>query len=121
MKLVVDMCLPPALVVGLRVAGHEAYHWSELGEAHASDGEIMRWAFEHDHVILTHDLDFNALLYGTKGAKPSVVVYRGTDTSPDVLLQPVLRVLAQFEVELDEGALISMGRHVARIRRLPLA
>lgn len=80
----------------------------------------MHWALEHDCVILTHDMDFNALLYGTQGSGPSVVIYRGTDTSPDIILQPMLRVLAQFEVELLEGALISMGQSVARVRRLPL-
>lgn len=72
------------------------------------------------YVILTHDMDFNALLYGTQGSGPSVVVYRGPDTSPGIILQPMLRVLAQFEADLLEGELISMGRQMARIRRLSL-
>lgn len=81
---------------------------------------IMQRATRHGCVILTHDMDFNALLYGTQGAGPSVVIFRGTDTSPESVLQPMLRVLNQFEAELSEEALISMGRHSARIRRLPL-
>ncbi len=120
MKVVIDMCLPPVLVTGLNDAGHLALHWSEVGSPTTSDLEIMQWALEHECVILTHDMDFNALLYGTQGAGPSVVIFRGGDTSPESVLPPMLRVLRQFEAELKEGALISMGRHLARIRRLPL-
>lgn len=65
MKLVVDMCLPPALAAGLIAAGHESQHWSAVGDPRADDTEIMDWVLEHGHVILTHDMDFNALLFGT--------------------------------------------------------
>lgn len=114
------MCLPPLLVDGLRNEGHTVDHWSMLGDPRASDLEIMNWALQHDHVVLMHDMDFNTLLYATKGTKPSVVIIRSADTSPETILVPVIRVLARFEEELDQGALISMGEHIARVRRLPL-
>lgn len=120
MKLIVDMCLSPDLIEGLRNAGHEADHWSHVGDPRALDDVIIEWAFNEGRVILTHDLDFNALLYNSNGAGPSVVIVREQDTAPEMILQPIIRVLSQFESELLEGALISMGRHVARVRRLPL-
>ncbi|MBZ0207609.1 MAG: DUF5615 family PIN-like protein [Flavobacteriales bacterium] len=120
MKLIVDMCLSPALIQGLRNAGHEADHWSQVGNVRALDAVIMEWAFTEGRVLLTHDLDFNTLLYNSNGAGPSVVIVREQDTAPEIILQPIIRVLAQFEAELLEGALNSMGRHVARVRRLPL-
>ncbi len=120
MKVVVDVCLPPRLAEGLRTAGHHAQHWADIGDPTAADKEIMNWALAHSFVIITHDLDFNTLLHGTRGSGPSVVIFRGVDTSVEVVLPPLLRVLAQFQAELLEGALISMGIHMARIRHLPL-
>lgn len=57
MKLLVDMNLPPAWIPVLRTAGHEAVHWSEIGEGSAKDTELMAWARQNEFVIFTHDLD----------------------------------------------------------------
>jgi len=120
MKLVIDMCLPPGLAEGLATAGHEAVHWSDVGHVRAMDPDILRWARENGYVVLTHDLDFGDLLFASKESGPSVVIIREQDTSPMVILEPVVRVLDRFGQELQEGALIAMGRHMARVRRLPI-
>ena len=57
MKLVVDMCLPPDLAASLVTAGHEAVHWSIIGDPQAMDIAIMEWAKRNGSVIVTHDLD----------------------------------------------------------------
>lgn len=120
MKLLVDMCLPPVLADLLNEAGHEAVHWSRIGDPAAADNEIFTWALEHKHVVLTHDLDFNDLLYSTRGSGPSVVIIREQDTSPGTILEPIVQILTRFRKELEAGALISLGKHSARIRQLPL-
>lgn len=120
MRVVVDMCLPPGLAAGLVRAGHEAVHWSLVGDAVAADADIVAWARLHDHVILTHDLDFGDLLFASQERAPSVVIVRERDTAVERLLEPVLHVLAQFGPELREGALIAMTVNMARVRRLPL-
>ena len=79
MKLLVDMNLSPRWVSSLTDVGIEAAHWSTLGSANASDSEIMSYASEHGYVVLTHDLDFSALLAATRGQKPSVVQIRTND------------------------------------------
>lgn len=120
MRVVVDMCLSPDLVHKLKEAGHDAQHWSSIGKIDALDKEILQWALEKQAVLLTHDLDFGDLLHGSKGIGPCVVIVREKDVDPNVICGPIIRVLEQFNKELGTGALISMGLHVARVRKLPL-
>lgn len=83
MKLLVDMNLSPRWVSLLADAGFEAAHWSTLGAANAPDAEIMAFAKANGYVVLTHDLDFSAILAATPGEKPSVVQIRAEDVSQD--------------------------------------
>jgi predicted nuclease of predicted toxin-antitoxin system len=62
MNLLVDMNLSPRWVEFLQEAGWKAVHWSAVGRAKAPDAEIAAYAAQHDFVILTHDLDFGAIL-----------------------------------------------------------
>ena len=73
MKLIVDMNLSPRWVELLNKARFDAAHWSTLGPTNATDVQIMSFAREHDYVVLTHDLDFSAILAATHEMKPSVV------------------------------------------------
>jgi len=76
MKLLVDMNLSPEWVRVLEEGGWEATHWSKIGDAGASDSEIMTWAKANGHVVFTHDLDFGAILAATKAQSPSVLQIR---------------------------------------------
>ncbi len=53
--------------------------------------------------MLTHDLDFSAILAASGGAAPSVV-----------------RAIRQTERELSAGALLTIEPHRMRLRLLPL-
>ena len=75
MKLIVDMNLSPRWVKLLADAGIESAHWSSLGAPNAPDTFIMAYASANDYVVLTHDLDFSAILAATHGEKPSVVKF----------------------------------------------
>lgn len=120
MKLLIDMNLSPRWVSLLAGAGIEAAHWSTLGAANATDAEIMAFAKAKGYVVLTHDLDFSAILAATHGNKPSVVQIRSEDVSPDVIGRPVIDALRQMAVALDEGALLSIDPNRTRLRLLPL-
>jgi predicted nuclease of predicted toxin-antitoxin system len=65
MKLLIDMNLSPRWVASLNQAGWEAVHWSSVGKGNELDSEIMRYAAEQNYVVLTHDLDFSAILAAT--------------------------------------------------------
>lgn len=120
MKLLVDMNLSPRWVRVLTDAGINAAHWSSLGLANAPDSEIMRYAGAHDYVVLTHDLDFSAILAATHGEKPSVVQIRAEDVSPDVIGANVITALRQMTDELEQGALVTVDPNRTRLRVLPL-
>jgi len=120
MNVLVDMNLSPRWVSLLADAGIEAAHWSTLGAANAPDTEIMAFAKANSHVVLTHDLDFSAILAATQGDKPSVVQIRAENVSPDVIGKLVIDALRQMAAELTEGALLTIDPNRTRLLLLPL-
>jgi len=119
MKLLVDMNLSPEWVRVLEEEGWEATHWSKIGDARASDSQIMTWAKENGYVIFTHDLDFGAILAATKAQSPSVLQIRTEDVNPHHIRNLVVSVLNQFKDHLEKGALISVDESTSRARILP--
>lgn len=120
MKLLVDMNLSPRWIPVLTGAGIEAVHWSALGANNAPDSEIMAYARVSGYVVLTHDLDFGAILAATHGEKPSVVQIRADDVSPDVIGTQVIAALRQMASELEDGVLLTIEPTRTRLRVLPL-
>lgn len=120
MNIVVDMNLSPAWCEYLAARGHDAMHWSKLGPHAASDESIMRWARDHDAIVLTHDLDFGAILAATGDTSPSVIQLRVLDVMPEAVGDVVTRVLREFEPQLTEGALVAVDVQKMRVRLLPL-
>ena len=100
--------------------GGEVEHWSAVGKVNAPDSEVMAYAAQHDYVVLTHDLDFSAILAATHGEKPSVVQIRTEDVSPQVIGSQVTAALRHMEPELQAGALLTIDRRRTRVRLLPL-
>jgi|GEM_PF-513475 len=77
MKIVIDMNLSPLWVATLQTAGIEAMHWSNIGDAHASDLTILAWALAHDHIVFT---DMGALAtINLKRAKVRLLPIRKTE------------------------------------------
>lgn len=120
MKLLLDMNLSPTWVSVLNAAGHEAVHWSDVGEAGASDKLILTWAKARKYVVLSHDLDFGAILAATAADAPSVLQLRFADLSPEHATRLVLDVLKTFAPHLHDGALVSVDEARSRVRVLPL-
>ena len=119
MKLLVDMNLSPRWVGVLGDAEIDAAHWSALGALNAADSEIMAYAKVNDFIVLTHDLDFGAILAANHGKKPSVVQIRSEDVSPQAISKYVITALRQMATELDEGALLTVDTNRTRLRVLP--
>lgn len=85
MKLLLDMNLSPRWAELLRQAGHDAVHWSTVGQATAEDQALMAWARTHGYVVVTNDLDFGAILAATQAEGPSVLQMRTEAVSPHSL------------------------------------
>ena len=120
MKIVVDMNLSPSWVDFLADNGFEATHWSNVGANTAPDAEILLWARAFDHVVLTHDLDFGAILANIGAKKPSVIQARLQDVTPSGMGRTIVTALTQFADELAAGALIIVSENRTRVRILPL-
>jgi predicted nuclease of predicted toxin-antitoxin system len=119
-KLLIDMNLSPLWVDFLRSAGIEAAHWASVGERDALDTDIVAYAAAADYIVLTHDLDFGAILAATNGARPSVVQFRAGDLSPEVIGRHLVDALRRVETEMEQGALLTIEPGRSRMRLLPL-
>jgi len=120
MKLLVDMNLSPGWLGLLADAEIEAAHWSSIGPPNAPDSEIMAYADANDYVVLTHDLDFSAILAVTHGEKPSVVQIRSEDLNLNLIGKQVITAILQMKSELERGALLTIDPSRTRLRFLPL-
>ena len=80
----------------------------------------MTYARANEFVVLTHDLDFAAILAATQGEKPSVVQIRSEQLNPEVIGKQVLLAPRQMATELAEGALVTVDPERTRVRVLPL-
>lgn len=120
MKLLLDMNLPPSLAVNLRSAGFTAVHWLEIGDPRAADTTVLDWARANDHVLVTHDLDFGALLAAGGQPTPSVIQLRTADLAPESYAPLLLAALTQAADTLEDGALVTVSPRESRVRILPL-
>lgn len=114
------MNLSPRWLSKLAEAGLDATHWSRVGEGMATDASIMDYARCHDMVVLTHDLDFGAILAATGGGKPSVVQIGGDDVNPMSIGTQVVDAIAKMQGELEAGALLTVSPGRNRLSVLPL-
>jgi predicted nuclease of predicted toxin-antitoxin system len=120
MKLLIDMNLSPRWVDFLSTAGWEAVHWSAVGKANAPDPEVMTYAAQHGFVLLTHDLDFGAILAATRGDRPSVIQIRIEDLGIQAVGSRVVAALRHLTSELEAGCLLTITLHRSRLRMLPM-
>lgn len=118
MKFVIDMNLSTDWVAYPTGVGHEAVHRSSIGREDTADADIMAWACENGHTILTNDLDFGMLLVSSGASKPSVVQLR-TDITLSAHVGPlVAQAIDRTESALESGALVTVG--MGRLRCRPL-
>lgn len=120
MKLLLDMNISPGLVSSLAGTGLKAIHWSDVGSPGARDVEVFSWGRKHGCVIVTHDLDFGAILAATGEAGPSVVQFRTRDVSPGALLPLLRAALKRFSAELEAGAIVTVNVGRMKAQMLPL-
>lgn len=120
LKILVDVNLSHAWVKTFREAGIEATHWQNIGDPRADDTVLMAWARDHGYAILTHDLDFSAILALTFATGPSVIQVRADDVLPDHLGPMLIEAIRAHESLLIQGAVVVVDELRARARILPL-
>lgn len=120
MKLLVDMNLSPEWLGVLSRAGWQAAHWSTIGSPKAKDAELLAWARDRNHVVLTQDLDFGQVLYQTQAVGPSIVMLRVRNELDPAQQTRVCEALQVAAAALESGALLVIDERRARLRRLPI-
>ena len=120
MRVLIDMNMSPLWVDVLGADGHEAVHWSTCGDPGAADDEIMSYARRGNYVVLTHDLDFSAILATSKARKPSVIQFRSSDLRPYLFRDVLIRTLRLAATELEQGVLITLDPKRLRMHLLPI-
>lgn len=120
MKILIDMNLSPDWCQVLAKHGWKTVHWSSVGKPTAPDKKILEYAKDQGYVVLSHDLDFSAILAATRARAPSVIQVRTQDVLSDRFQNLVINALRQFESELSSGALVVIDDDRSKARILPL-
>ena len=109
MKILIDMNLSPRWVNFFTNMGIEAVHWINIGMAEAND-----------YTILTHDLDFSAILAVPRTNKPSVIQLRTSNISPESSADLVIRTIRELSSDIEKGAIVTVDDTKLRLHFLPL-
>jgi predicted nuclease of predicted toxin-antitoxin system len=80
----------------------------------------MHWAREHQHIVVTQDLDFSQLLYATRDSGPSVILLRMDNEFDGTAREHVCKAISLAEAALRDGALLTISGQRVRLRRLPI-
>jgi predicted nuclease of predicted toxin-antitoxin system len=81
---------------------------------------ILTWAREHERVLVTHDLDFAAILADTEATGPSVLQIREQDLLANETVDAIIRAIMVARPALEHGAVVIIHEDRSRIRILPL-
>jgi len=120
LKIVIDVNLSPSWVDVFQEKSIESVHWTSVGDARATDSEIIEWARENDYIVFTHDLDFTTILALTGAFGPSVLQVRAQDVTPANLKDVVTAALLEHEDAIESGAIVVVDEARSRVRILPL-
>ena len=120
MKVVIDMNLSLQWADYLNGRGHEATHWSSIGDRDAKDEVIAEYCSREGAVVLSGDLDFAAYhaVHGT--SKPSVIQLRAKDLLPIDLGSLVVRDLTIANMQIVKGAIVTIKGTRMRVTKLPI-
>lgn len=120
MRFLLDQGLPRTTVRALADRGLSAEHVGDLGMATATDDDILVTARDRDAVLVTLDADFHTILAVAGATSPSVIRIRIEGLKGESVATLIEQVFVDAEVDLEEGAAVSVTASGIRIRRLPL-
>jgi len=70
--------------------------------------------------VITADLDFGDILAFTGYKKPSVIIFRLKDPSPDHVKSLLLSAIPRIKDSLDKGSIVVIEDYRIRVRELPI-
>ena len=121
LKFIADIHISPLTVRALQNKGYDVVRITDKLPATASDKEIIQLAHQEKAVIITQDLDFSAIIAQGGLEGPSVVSLRVANAKPDIITRILITVLPLIDVDLIEGAIISIDEKEYRVKKLPVS
>ena len=107
-------------VTWLRQQAYDAVHLREAGLQRLPDDRVLAKARLEGRILLTMDLDFGYLLAVSGESLPSVILFRLSDESSEVVNRRLAVVLSQCRNDIEAGAIVSVSDTTIRVRRLPI-
>lgn len=120
LKFIADIHISPLTVEELQKKGYNIIRVTDELPATSSDKEIIQLAYQEQAVIIMQDLDFSAIIAKSGLNGPSVISLRLDNAKPYMITRLLTTVLPRIEVELTEGAIVSIDETEYRIRKLPI-
>ena len=120
LRFLADMNLSPATVADLREQGWDILRVSQVLPMDTEDSEILNFARQQNHVIVTQDLDFSELVALRGYARPSLITLRLFVSDPETITRTLRAVMPQIEEALMEGCAVTINHLTVRVRRLPI-
>ena len=122
MKILIDENLSPALVRQLAEVGAAAVHVAHCGLSGASDPVVWRYAFKHDQVVVTSNVEDFLQLAGDVDLHPGVIVLRAGHLSREeqwAWLLPVVRRFSGPRADLVNRVVVVSGPGRFQVRAIP--
>lgn len=88
--------------------------------ASAKDKDILDYAIQHDHIIVTLDVDFHTLLARRQSRVPTVIRIRIEGLKGKPLSELLKQVIDRAGDEIESGSALSVTEKGIRVRNLPL-
>ncbi len=120
MRLLLDQGLPRSSAEILRNKGWDIQHTGEIGMSRATDRQILEYARDEQHIVITLDSDFHAILAVDNLDSPSVVRIRQEGLRGPELAKLLEKIRSRIGKQLENGAMATITEKTMRIRKIPL-
>ena len=121
LRLLADLNISPLTVALLRHEGWDVARASEFLPATAADEELLLLARQERRAILTHDLDFSALLALQGHSQPSLITLRLASGDPIEVARRLIAVAMALTEVLSQPCAVTIEDLKIRVRELPIA
>ncbi|CAB1085612.1 hypothetical protein D1AOALGA4SA_13098 [Olavius algarvensis Delta 1 endosymbiont] len=86
----------------------------------ATDRQILEYARDEQHIVITLDSDFHAILAVDNLDSPSVVRIRQEGLRGPELAKLLEKIRSRIGKQLENGAMATITEKTMRIRKIPL-
>ncbi len=119
-RLLADLNISPLTVALLRHEGWAVVRASEFLPATATDEELLVLARQERRAILTHDIDFSALLALHGHSQPSLITLRLASGDPVDVARRLIAVTMVLVDVLSQPCAVTIEDLKVRVRELPI-